>query len=230
VRSHNSMARRSSRYGAALLTYCCGVLASSGCHPGDHAAEHRADWVIHSRLVFTAADLRTPRPAAPLASFRLSIPYVIGDLYGAPSTADFVQAEVAPDYSFVMDLNRGHASLLRSLEPTEFSLSYLHIAPKEARIARLAPAVLQADGIDPIGTAQWVDPASAWPLLLVYVDRPARITGQTLARGVPVRYDVRVEAAGYVWIAMRSEPGGGLDYEAVAPPQEVRLAVTPLHP
>jgi hypothetical protein len=181
-------------------------------------------------LVFTGADLRAPRPAAPVGSFRLSSPYVIGDLYGVPGTGDFIQASVASDYSFVMDLNHGYASLLRSLEPTEFSLSYLHIVPKEARIARLAPAVLQADGIDPIGTAQWLDRASARPLLLVYVDRPARITGQVLARGVPVRYDVRVEAPGYVWIAMRSAPGGGLDYEAVAPPREVLLAVTPLPP
>jgi hypothetical protein len=179
-------------------------------------------------MVFISADLRTPRPAAPIGSFRLSSPYVIGDLYGAPGTGDFVQASVASDYSFVMDLNQGHASLLRSLEPTQFSLSYLHIAPKEARIARLAPAVLQADGIDPIGTAQWLDRASSRALLLVYVDRPARITGQVLARGVPVRYDVKVEAAGYVWIAMRSQPGGGLDYEAVAPPKELLLAVTPL--
>jgi len=226
----HSMAFRSSHSGAALLTYCCVVLASSGCHPGDRASAPRADWVIHSRLVFTGADLRAPRPAAPVGSFRLSSPYVIGDLYGVPGTGDFIQASVASDYSFVMDLNHGYASLLRSLEPTEFSLSYLHIVPKEARIARLAPAVLQADGIDPIGTAQWLDRASARPLLLVYVDRPARITGQVLARGVPVRYDVRVEAPGYVWIAMRSAPGGGLDYEAVAPPREVLLAVTPLPP
>jgi hypothetical protein len=225
------MAFRSSHCAAALLIYCCvPVLVSSGCHPGDRAAAPRADWVIRSRLVFINPDLHTPRPAAPLGSFRLSSPYVIGDLYGAPGTGDFIQASVASDYSFLMDLNHGHASLLRSLEPTQFSLSYLHIAPKEARIARLAPAVLQADGIDPIGTAQWLDRASARPLLLVYVDRPARITGQVLARGVPVHYDVKIEASGYVWIAMRSEPGGGLDYEAVAPPREVLLAVTPLQP
>jgi hypothetical protein len=129
-----------------------------------------------------------------------------------------------------MDLNHSHESLVRSLEPTEFSLSYLHIEPKEARLARLAPAVLQADGIDPIGTAQWLDPSSARPLLLVYVDRPARITGQTLARGVTVRYDVSVEVPGYVWIDMREEPGGGRVYQVVPRPNEVVLAVTPARP
>jgi hypothetical protein len=183
--------------------------------------------VIRSRIVFVEADLRTPRPAAAVDSFRLWSTYVIGDLYGAPGTGDFIQATVAPDYSFVMDLNLSHPSLLQSLGPTEFGLPYLHIVPADARIARLAPAVLQVNGIDPIGTAQWVDTASGRPLLLVFVDRPAHITGDRLARGLPVHYDVQIGAPGYVWIDMRTTAGGGLDYRAVERPREVVLAVTP---
>ncbi|HUN26853.1 MAG TPA: hypothetical protein VMU67_11120 [Steroidobacteraceae bacterium] len=203
-----------------------GLLALAACHRGGHSSEYHADWVIRSRVVFLSADLAHLRPEPPRGSFRLWFPYVIGDLYGAPGTGDFVAASVHPDLTFAIDLNRSRSDLERSLEPTAFDMSYLKIVPAQARIARLAPAALQANGIDRIGTAEWVDLDARVELMLVYADRPAWITGHTIARGTPVRYDVRFPAAGYVWVRIRSSPEEGISYSTVPRPAHLALAVT----
>jgi hypothetical protein len=213
----------------ALLAPCASLLAFAAlgsCGPSEESLAHRPGWQIHAQLVFLTADLASERPAPPRASYRLWFPYVTGDLYGAPGTGDFVNAAVRADGEIDIDLGATERDLVRSLEPTEFSLSYLKIEPADARIARLAPAALQANGIDPIGTTEWVDLDSRASLMLVYADRAARLTGQTNARGTPVSYDIRFPGAGYVWIAGR-ESGRGVRYFTVPRPAHLALAIVP---
>jgi hypothetical protein len=188
-----------------LLAVCVLV----GCGEKKPQAVHRPDWVIRSQVVFESAELQ----AEP---FRLWFPYIAGDLYGAANTGDFINPKVGPDHHFEIDLNRSHADLLASLQETKLSLSFLRLEPAEARIARLSPLVMQADGIDQIGAADWVDAGSRQRLMLVYFDRPARITGSSAA----VRYDIQAAEAGYVWIAE-----DGTELKSVPRPERVILAV-----
>jgi hypothetical protein len=204
---------------AALL-----LPALTGCsrtHPD------RPEWVIHSRLAFLAEDLSHERAPLPRDQFRLLFPYVAGDLYGAPTTGDFIHPVLGPDYGFEIDLNRAHAALLASLEPTEFHESYLHIEPPQARIARLAPLILQADGIEPVGQLSWFDPDSGRELLLLYLDRPAKITGRTTVAGRPLRYAIGASAADYVWAARQSNADEDV-YTVIPRPTRVLLAVKPV--
>jgi hypothetical protein len=210
------------RWVVLLLAFA--VLAASGCH---RAQPDNPDWIIRGKLVFLSEDLASERAPLPLGVLRLFCPYIAGDLYGPPTTGDFFNPTVGPDYQFEINLNRTHAALLASLQPTELSLPYLHIEPSGARIARLAPMALQADGIEPVGRTQWVDADTRQPLLLLYVDRPARIFGRSGAGGRPVRYAIQVTAPGYVWVGRR--PGGDEDVYTVTPkPARLLLAVTPL--
>ena len=165
------------------------LVALSACQK---APPPRTDWMIHSRLVFLAADLKTELPPLAQSQFRLFFPFIAGDIYGAPTTGDFFNPTLAPDYRFDIDLNQGHPALLKSLEPTDFSVTYLRIQPADARVARLAPMVLQADGIEPVGRTEWVDSESRRTLMLLYLDRPAAISGG--------KYAIRTLAAGYVWV------------------------------
>jgi hypothetical protein len=207
----------------ALLAPVWAVFWLSGCHP---AQPDRADWVIRSKLVFLSEDLATERAPLPPAQFRLFFPYVAGDIYGSPTTGDFINPVVGADYRFQIDLNRSHAALLASLEPTQLSLSQLRIEPAGARIARLAPMVLQADGIERVGLANWIDGDTKRTLLLLYVDRPATITGRLVGGGKPIRYSIHAAAEGYVWVGQ--EPGAEENvYEVMAAPTRVLLAVTP---
>lgn len=210
----------------SLVALCIAVALITGCGRSSGSRDAHPDWVIRSRVVFVAADRRTPRVSPPLESFRVWFPYVIGDLYGAPGTGDFIRPVIRSDYSFEIDLNPTEPDLRMSLEPTELSLSFLQIVPREARIARLAPAVLQARGIDPLGVTDWIDADTGERLMLIYADRPAQIVGRTASQGHLVQYDVRIESAGYAWVRSRAAEGATL-YSVVAAPRHVWLAVAP---
>src|ERR1700761_4076581 len=103
---------------AALLALAA-TLFLSGCRKS-HTG--RSDWIIHSQIQFLSSDLAAPRPGASLSQFRLIFPYISGDLYGSPTTGDFVTPVMGADNRFDLDLNTEHAALLASLEPTDFSL------------------------------------------------------------------------------------------------------------
>jgi hypothetical protein len=183
--------------------------------------------VIHSKVSFVADDYVTRRDPLPLSDFRLSFPYISGDLYGSVSIADLLQPKIQPDYTFEIDLDRTQADLVRSLDPTEFSEAYLKIDPPEARIARFAPEVLQADGIEPVALASWVDTRTHAPLMLVYFDRPARITGAVTHEGHTTRFNIRAGEAGYVWIGSFENQDHETMYRDVDPPRQLYLALTP---
>ncbi|HEY8536963.1 MAG TPA: hypothetical protein VIL25_10955, partial [Vicinamibacterales bacterium] len=187
----------------------------------------RPDWVIRSRVVFLEADLRTPREPLPPDAFRLWLPYAIGDFYGSPAVPDYLQPAVAEDYGFEVDLNRSHGALQVSLERAEPEPSWLPTDPPGARIARMLTYVLEGDGIEQVGRAQWVDGVSGESLFLVYVDRPARIIDRAGDDRSSARHDVQADAAGYIWVAQRPGPDGVPTYVVVDAPENLVLAVTP---
>ena len=204
---------------AAGLIGLAGCWALTGCGSRSAPREIHPEWVIQSRLTFTAEDQRTPSAPLPLDSFRLSFSYISGDLYGPPTTADFIHPAIRPDYTFEMDLNRTHGDLLRSLQPTEFTQEYLKIEPADARIARLAPQALQCDGIEQIATVDWVDARSNERVMLVYVDRPLRITGALRRGDHTIQYNIRAGAAGYIWVARRETDTGVQMYTEIRRPE-----------
>jgi len=181
-------------------------------------APHHAGWVIHSRI-----DLVGPVPAG---GYRLLFPYIVGDLYGSPNTGDFVAPVMRTPGSFVLDLNRTQELLERELAPTDFSLRFLQIIPADARIARLTPIALQRDGIDAVGPVQWLDAQSRRPLMLVFVDRPARIEGSVTRAGETSRYDIRAPGSGYVWIGSVPVGQHATLYTAVRPPRRLILTIS----
>jgi hypothetical protein len=181
--------------------------------------EPRADWVLQAQVRFYTEDLQAEREPLPAGSYRLWCPYIVGDLYGAPDTGDLIQPVPNPDGTVVVDLNVGHERLLAALEPADFSLSVLKLEPADARIARLAPMAMQADGIEQIGATDWIDADSKQRLMLLYADRPCRIWGG--------RYDIRIAAAGYVWVAETADDKR--TFTVVSQPRRLEIAITPAH-
>ena len=196
----------------------------AGCGPrGEAPAPQRPDWVLQSRVVFFEADGKTERPA-PKEDLRLWVPYVVGDLYGAPNAGDLAPVMLKPDLSFSLDLNKSHEKLAKTLIPTKFSQKWMTIEPVTAQVARLSPFVLPVDGIVPVGMCEWLDIDTGNKLMLVYLDQPARIRGEIVYEGRSLRYDIDAKEAGYLWI--RQPEGSG--ESRVAPwPGRVLLAVMP---
>ena len=89
--------------GSAASLVLLGILA--GCSPrSEDASPPHADWVIKSQVVFVAADGKTAR-AAPKQPLRLWVPYVVGDIYGAPNAGELAPVVLQPDLSFTINLN-----------------------------------------------------------------------------------------------------------------------------
>lgn len=217
----NALGGAAPRGAAALLAVAVATLQGlAGCGARD---PDRPDWVIHSQLVFRTEDLSLEQPPLPPGQFRLAFPFVSGDLYGPPTTGDYLHPVLEADYRFHIDLNRSHKGLLASLAPTELSLRYLRIDPAGTRIARLEPLLLEADGIEPLGRLEWLDPDSHRTLMLLYVDRPAAIAGTGKTGGRPVRYAIRTASAGYLWVEKISGDSEDL-YSAVPQPPRLLLA------
>jgi hypothetical protein len=86
---------------------------------------------------------------------------------------------------------------------------------------------LQPDGIEQVAAADWVNEYTHERLMLVYVDRPARITGALVRDDYTIRYNVRAAAPGYIWIARRRTDDGEQMYTEVEKPDKVVLALTP---
>jgi hypothetical protein len=200
----------------------------AGCGQGVPQARH--GWVLHSQVKFLAADFQVTSDPLPRSAFRLLFPYIAGDLYGPATTGDLIHPSLNADLSFDIDFGRIQPDLTRELQPTEFSLDYLRIEPADARIARLAPLALQPDGIEQVATVDWIDGATHERLMLVYVDRPCRITGALVRNDYTIRYNVRAPAAGYIWIGRRKTDEGDQMYTEVAKPETVYLALTPAVP
>jgi hypothetical protein len=209
-----------------VVIAAAGTLA--GCAQGESESHH--GWVLHSQIKFFSADLQAASDPLPRGGFRLIFTYIAGDLYGSATTGDFIHPVIHPDLTFEIDFSRVQPDLNRSLQPTEFSLDYLRIEPPDARVARLAPLALQPDGIEQVAVTDWIDAATRERLMLVYVDRPSRITGALARDDYTIRYNVRATAPGYIWIARRQTDDGEQMYTEVEQPENVVLALTPPAP
>jgi hypothetical protein len=195
----------------------------AGCAREAPPAPSRADWVLETRVVFFEADGKTVRPT-PKQDLRLWMPWVVGDIYGDPNEGELAPATLKPDLSFSLDLNKSREKVGRALVPTEFSQKWMSIEPREARVARISPFVLPADGIEPLGMCEWLDVDSRDKLMLVYFDRPARIRGEIVYEGRSLRFDIESKEAGYVWIR---QPEGSGEFRMAPWPGRVLLAVIP---
>jgi hypothetical protein len=195
----------------ALLLSALALLAGCARPP------HHPGWVIRFSI-----EVVGPQPAG---GYRLLFPYIVGDLYGSPTTGDFVRPMSGSGGALVLDLNRTSGALERELGPTDFSLGFLKISPPEARIARLAPLALERHGIDPVGSAEWRDARSRDTLMLIYFDRPARITGGIARNGATLRYDITAPKAGYVWVAARETAPREMLFTSVPRPPRLLLII-----
>jgi hypothetical protein len=210
------LAAQGTALGRLLICFCTALLvvAVAGCS----RAPHHPDWVIHSSI-----EIIGPPPPG---GYRLIFPYIVGDFYGAPNTGDFVAPVSRTPGGFTLDLNRTQEKLERVLGPADFELRFMRITPRAARLARLTPIALQPDGIDAVGAMDWLDAQSRKSLMLVYIDRPARIEGSIARRGKTIRYNIGVAGPGYVWIGAIDTAGRGTLYTVVPPPRRLILTIT----
>ena len=200
------------------------VLLLAACGRSDPEPQPEdVDLILTSEVVFLAADRKTSRdrPKEPL---RLWAPYIVGDLYGSPNAGEITPVALNRDLTFTLNLNEAGAVLEKALVPTQFMQKWMAIEPVNARVARLLPFVMPADGIAPVGTAEWLDPATGATWMLIYVDRPARIRGDIVYESRKLKFEIDAAQAGYLWV---QEPEGSGVYKSAPRPAKLVLAVLP---
>jgi hypothetical protein len=181
------------------------------------------DLILTSEVVFVASDGKTPRDA-PKVPMRLWAPYIVGDLYGSPNAGEITPVTLHSDGTFTLNLNEAGSLLAKALVPTQFMQKWMTIEPANARVARLLPFVMSAEGITPLGTAEWLDPNTGSRWMLIYLDRAARIVGDIVYEGRKLRFDIAAAQAGYLWVQQPAESGV---YRAAQRPAKLVLAVMP---
>jgi hypothetical protein len=177
--------------------------------------------VFDSRVIYVEADGKTPREG-PRDPQRIWAPMLVGDMYGSPNEGEPVHMELKADRTFRLDLNGADRTIEKGLVPTQFSQKWMAIEPAEARIARLIPFVVEADGIAPAGTAEWLDLESGAKLILLYVDRPARIRGDIVFEERRLQFEIDAARAGFLWIR---QPEGNGTFRAAPPPAPGKLVL-----
>jgi hypothetical protein len=196
----------------------------AGCAPrSEDASPPHPDWIIKSQVAFYQADLKTHRPP-PKEPLRLWVPYVVGDIYGSPNEGEIAPVVLHPDLTFTIDLNVRYLRLADALVPTAFSQKWMIIEPAAARVARVSPFVVPKDGGLPLGTSEWLDADTGTRLLLIYLDRAARIRGEIVHEGRNLRFDIDAKEPGYVWVSQPEKSGV---YLVVPQPEHLVLAVMP---
>lgn len=199
------------------------LLVLAACGRQEAPPPEKPSLVVKSRVAFYEADAKTTR-AAPREPLRLWMPYVVGDIYGSPNEGEVVQATLNADLTFTLNLNGAGKTLEKGLVPTAFSQKWMAIEPAEARVARLLPFVMPADNIGPVGISEWLDEDGGQQLMLIYVDRPARIRGDIIYEERRLKFDIEAKEAGYLWI---SQPEGNGTFRDVPWPARVVLGVLP---
>lgn len=191
----------------------------------------RPEWVFSARMAFFEKGRLTARPRMSQSDFKLWFPWIGGDLYGAPTTTDFIEPVVDADYSFTIDLNKSQPHLIRSLDTARFTDMNLTVEPADVRIARVATFTMKPDLSDRAGSTSWQDgDAPADSYILAYFDRACRIGG-TIKFGdanVERKYDLVVPAAGYYWLLTRDIDETHQEMTIGSKPADLVLAVEPL--
>ena len=208
----------------ATALFGLATLLLAACAPKSEDADPpHEDWIIDSHVIFPEKNGRSARPAT-TERLRLWVPYIVGDFYGQQNAGEISPVDLRANLGFTMNLNLGYNRLERALVPTAFQEKWMSIEPKEARVARVSPFVLPVDGITPIGNAEWLDTDTGTRLMLVYVDRPARIRGDVVYEGRSLRFDISSTEAGYLWVKQPEQSG---EYTVVPRPKHLVLAVMP---
>lgn len=157
---------------------------------------------IHGKVVYADEKDHMLLPDYHPHDVLLAFPYIPGEIAGSITTKPLLVMRVRGDLAFHIDLNKikkqmaAGAATLRDGPGARG----LVVKPAQTRFARLATFALSPKRPRSLGGGAFMDPVSRNLLILVYVDRPCRITGRQRAPGMVADYDVHFKSAGFHWL------------------------------
>jgi hypothetical protein len=209
----------------AVLVFASTLTA---CSSGHDSAGVGPDWKLRTRVEFVESDFKTVRAPLDPASFYLAFPFIGGDLYGTPTTHDFVRVEVDSHYSFVLDLTTSERFARRAARPAGIGEGRVRGTPAAVGLARVATFTMDAETGQRAGFTAWSDATGDGNLVLAYFDGPGSIVGAFTEDGHEYRFNIAVEKEGYAWLRRRKIAENVSEMVVSEWPGELVLRVAPL--
>jgi len=191
---------------AALLAISLTLLLT-GCAapmPDQHRPQARAASVIDTTVEYVGPnniqldDSYYPRKVA------LAFPMVGGAIFGMPGDAAIFVSEPDQSLHLYIDLTENKHEINRTILPLsdEWHQSGLNIEPQDTRIGRLGTFAYSLEDGQQIGAGGFIDKGTRRNLILLYVDRPCRLTGVLSMEERTYRHELEFAEQGFHWIVV----------------------------
>ncbi len=160
-------------------------------------------------------------------SFRIGL--IAGNLYGKVNSPVLVQYLLTVGEPSTLDLATMKPTIERLAVPLTDSATRdgLVVIPRETRLARLSTVVAHPNTEKGVGAASFRGSPPSETLVIVYFDRPCKVSGSVRGPTATVSYDVTIEKRGvYMLRIVRDSPEAARVTMAARPVQLV-LGVVP---
>jgi len=210
------------------------VYLSAAFEPEEYIARdakevpHNPGLVINARVHFVQDDGHMSREALPVEAFVLWFPFIGGDLYGSPTTGDFIRPRVAADYSFSFDLNNALAAAKRSVKVAAWSYGQSEIKPADLKMLRVATFALNRKTVKRVAYTGWRNGETGESFVLAYFDRAGTISGSGSFKGHQTEYRLDVPSDGFYWLQYEESSTGTAVSVRTAKPENLVLTLAPL--
>ena len=184
------------------LTGCASNQPSTSAATTSPAQSRPKASVYHALVeVVNDANVRQTVPGD-RSSYSLSFPVIAGSVIGKPGNTDLVAltAQIGDN------LRLSEATLLNGLQSAATTIDPDHAAhglvvdPADTRFARLATMGSSKSIIETVDSALFVDPSTRVAVVLLYFDRPCRVSGTVnMGQSRQATYDIVIPNAGLHW-------------------------------
>jgi hypothetical protein len=134
----------------------------------------------------------------------LAFPMVGGAIFGVPGDTAIFVSELDQSLHLYVDLTESKDMIDRTILPLsdEWQQSGLNIEPQDARIGRLGTFAYSLEDGQQIGAGGFIDTTTRRNLILLYVDRPCRLTGELSMDNRTYRHELEFAEKGFHWIVV----------------------------
>lgn len=153
-------------------------------------------------VILAPGDASVPGQGSARPRYSLYLPLIRGALFGTPNTPDVVVFSTNESGQLPVQfesIERAASKLAAKVDPELVNLG-LSVEPESTRLARVATFAVDAPSGRGYEVTGFVDTDASRFVVLVYFDRPCRISGTIMVGDVAASHDLVVPGAGLYWM------------------------------
>ena len=186
-----------------MLFFCAALQTSNAISQELQVAK------IPLQAVFVDKDNNRVKSASLPKQISLSMPLIAGDYLGYPNTPPVFLQKITIGSQVILHIGEQLETIAKLSAPIskEAEVAGLIVNPKQTRFARFATLVSQVDNANKdVGYSKFQGEHADESLLMMYFDRPCKLSGVSKGSSSRSAFDVEIPSAGIYFIKMA--PGG----------------------